>query len=135
MNPLQINFQNIRSLFKFFQPPICMLEQLEQAYSNLHARYRHAIFRSDFADFEQLEMRGDLFESANGMDNYYIPPPSANGSVLPEFAYVTKQPTVKSVAAVAGEPVAALPDPTTQSLKFSVSDTSSCCYRSSTEGC
>lgn len=65
-------------------------------------------------DFEQLEVSGELFESASGMDNSYALPPTANNSLLSEFAYVSCKANAKLVSAIAMDSTAHSSAPNTQ---------------------
>ena len=92
----------IRGLMDQIMPPMSLAEQLRVAYRNMHPAYKQRIDKSRCVSFPELQRLGKEEELRRLEEKSYKPPPSAESSAFPAFAYVApKQPRSSRLASIA----------------------------------
>uniref|UniRef100_A0ABD2WNZ3 RNA-directed DNA polymerase n=1 Tax=Trichogramma kaykai TaxID=54128 RepID=A0ABD2WNZ3_9HYME len=89
----------IRLLLDQLKPPLCMREQIDRAYMNLHPSYRRAFSREQCVTFREFQKLGKLEELKRRQELAYREPPKSENVMFRNAAYVEPEES-RSVAAV-----------------------------------
>uniref|UniRef100_A0ABD2WBS4 RNA-directed DNA polymerase n=1 Tax=Trichogramma kaykai TaxID=54128 RepID=A0ABD2WBS4_9HYME len=95
----------IRLLLDQLKPPLCMREQIDRAYMNLHPSYRRAFSREQCINFREFQKLGKLEELKRRQELAYREPPKSENVMFRNAAYV--EPEENAERAVAARVVIA----------------------------
>ncbi|CAB0042212.1 unnamed protein product [Trichogramma brassicae] len=91
----------IRLLLDQLKPPLCLSEQIDRAYMNLHPSYRRAFSREQCVSFREFQKLGKLEELKRRQELAYREPPKSDNVMFRNAAYVEPEESKeRSVAAV-----------------------------------
>ncbi|CAB0029792.1 unnamed protein product, partial [Trichogramma brassicae] len=91
----------IRLLLDQLKPPLCLSEQIDRAYMNLHPSYRRAFSREQCVSFREFQKLGKLEELKHRQELAYREPPKSDNVMFRNAAYVEPEESKeRSVAAV-----------------------------------
>ncbi|CAB0038056.1 unnamed protein product [Trichogramma brassicae] len=87
----------IRLLLDQMKPPLCMSEQIDRAYMNLHPSHRRAFSREQCVNFRELQKLGKLEEPKRRQELAYREPPKSEKVMFRNAAYIESEESNKSV--------------------------------------
>ncbi|CAB0029149.1 unnamed protein product [Trichogramma brassicae] len=92
---------NSTLLLDQLKPPLCLSEQIDRAYMNLHPSYRRAFSREQCVSFREFQKLGKLEELKRRQELAYREPPKSDNVMFRNAAYVEPEESKeRSVAAV-----------------------------------